>query len=248
MVDGAERKADRVAQDLLRRIVRGELDVGSLLPKEAELAARYEVNRSVIREAIKLLEVHRLVRPVRRRGTEVLDPVASLSPEVLRAMIQPSPGHIDRAVFRDFLELRTSVDIQMSVLAAERRTDEDLAEFDACLEALEAALHHRDRYDAAADRLSRAMARATHNRVYEMMAWWNLQVARDLQDVFRTVRPPNEPHLAGIRLLVDLVRKREVEQVRTLVDAFHAWATPRMLAAAALSSGDDLNELMEGLR
>lgn len=86
----ADRKADRVAQDLLRRIVAGEVEVGSLLPKEAELAEAHGVNRSVIREAIKLLEVHRLVRPIRRRGTEVLDPMASMSPEVLRAMLVPS--------------------------------------------------------------------------------------------------------------------------------------------------------------
>ena len=59
------RKADRVADDLLRRIVAGEHTVGSILPREAELAEEYEVNRSVVREAIKLLEVHRLVRPVR---------------------------------------------------------------------------------------------------------------------------------------------------------------------------------------
>jgi len=74
--EAVPRKADRVAHDLLRRIVSGELPVGSLLPREDELAARYQVNRSVIREAVKLLEVHRLVRPVRRRGTEVLSPLA----------------------------------------------------------------------------------------------------------------------------------------------------------------------------
>ena len=81
------RKADLVARDLMRRIVSGEVSVGSLLPKEEELAAGYRVNRSGVREAVKLLEVHRLVRPVRRRGTEVLSPLSSLSPEVLRALL-----------------------------------------------------------------------------------------------------------------------------------------------------------------
>ena len=36
----AKRKADQVADDLLRRIVAGELTVGSLLPRENELADR----------------------------------------------------------------------------------------------------------------------------------------------------------------------------------------------------------------
>ena len=59
--DKPARKADSVARDLLRRITKGELQLGAVLPKEAELATDYGVNRGVIREAIKLLEVHRRV-------------------------------------------------------------------------------------------------------------------------------------------------------------------------------------------
>ena len=59
------RKADLVANELLRKIVSGAVDVGSLLPKQNELAAEYGVNQSVVPEAIKLPEVHQLVRPVR---------------------------------------------------------------------------------------------------------------------------------------------------------------------------------------
>ncbi|RZO58151.1 MAG: FadR family transcriptional regulator [Sandaracinaceae bacterium] len=247
MAEGTGRKADRVANDLLRSIVRGDVEVGSLLPKEAELAERYGVNRSVVREAIKLLEVHRLVRPIRRRGTEVLDPMASVSPEVLRAMMTPGPGRVNREVFRDFLEIRASLDVQMTTLAATRRTPADLEELDAHLARLKDALHDRARYDVHADALTRAVARAAHNRIFQMLVWWNQEVARDLGDIFRTVRPANEPHLAGLSLVVGLIRAGEVEQVRTLVEAFHDWATPRLLAAAALSTGEPLSVVMEGL-
>ncbi len=244
----SDRKADRVAKDLLRRIVAGEHGVGSVLPKEAELAARYEVNRSVVREAIKLLEVHKLVRPVKRRGTEVLDPMSSMSPEVLRAMLSPSPGRVDRALLADFLEVRAVLDVEMSMLAATHRTDADLERMDAALARLRESLHDRPRYDRAADALARAIAKAAHNRIFEMMVVWNQAVAADLADIFRVVRPGNEPHLQGLTLLVELVRQREVEQVRTLVSAFHEWATPRMLAAAALSTSEPLSNVMEGLR
>lgn len=244
----ADRKADRVAHDLLRRIVAGELEVGAVLPKEAELATAYDVNRSVVREAIKLLEVHKLVRPVRRRGTVVLDPMASMSPEVLRAMLAPSPGRVDRAVLADFLEVRTVLDVEMSMQAATHRTDADLARIEEALERLRAALHDRPRYERAAEALTRAIAKAAHNRIFEMMVVWHQTVATDLSDIFRVVRPANEPHLQGLTLLIDLIRRREVEQVRTLVTAFHEWATPRLLAAAALSTSDPLSNVMEGLR
>lgn len=237
------RKADVVAQDLLRRIVGGEVAVGDLLPKEAELAERYEVNRSVVREAIKLLEVHRLVRPIRRRGTEVLDPVASMSPEVLRAMLQPGPGRIDREVLASLLEIRAHLDEQMTTLAAERHTGDDLAELGAAVDALEADLESPRDYTLGVDRFSLAIARATQNRVYQMMVCWNRTVVADLVDVFATTRPNTPSHLAGLRLLVDLIGRREVEPVRSLVRAYHEWAIPRLLAAAALASGEPIERV-----
>jgi len=241
------RKADRVADLLLRRIVGGDVEVGSLLPKEAELATEFEVNRSVIREAIKLLEVHRLVRPIRRRGTEVLDPTTSFSPEVLQAMIVPEPGRVDRERFRDFLEIRAELDVQMSVLAARRRTDEDLVILDRHIEALGAALGDRDEYNDELDRLARSFARATQNRIFEMLVWWNQQVATELHHVFASGRPANEPHLLGVRTLVNLVRAKDHASIGGLVTAFHEWATPRLLAAAALANGEPVEGLLEGI-
>src|SRR5688572_25376961 len=130
------RKADDVAHDLMSRIVSGDIEVGSLLPRESDLAASYGVNRSVVREANKLLEVHRLVRPTRRRGTEVLDPLASVTPAVLRAMLADDRGRIDVAMLGEFLELRAFLDARMSALAAARRDDADLAAMDAVVSRL----------------------------------------------------------------------------------------------------------------
>ena len=245
---GAGRKADRVADELLGRIVRGDVEVGSLLPKEAELATEFGVNRSVIREAIKLLEVHRLVKPIRRRGTEVLDPLSSVSPEVLKAMIVPSPGRLNRPIFADFLEIRSSMDIQMSTLAGARRSEGDVSKMKAHLDRLCAALHDREAYHREADRFVITVARATQNRVFPMLVWWNQQVAAELVDVFSTVRPANEPHLEGVKLLVDLIARREVDAIRSLVTAFHEWSTPRLLAAAALSTGQPLESVMKEIR
>jgi DNA-binding FadR family transcriptional regulator len=233
----AVRKADVVAQDLLEQVVAGELRVGSFLPREDELATRYDVNRSVVREAVKLLEVHRLVQPTRRRGTEVLDPIRSLSPEVLRAMLQRRDGHIDRRVLSGLLEIRATLDVQMTAAAAERRTDADLAALDALVARLRAA-----RDPAAVDHervvLPLLIARATQNPVFEMLAHWNDLVVRDLDVVFGSMRPTLGAFAQGVGLLVDLIRRREGEPLRSLVSAYHAWATPRLLAAAALASGE----------
>jgi DNA-binding FadR family transcriptional regulator len=228
----ATRKADLVADDLMRRIVRGEVPVGSLLPRENELAERYGVNRGVIREAIKLLEVHRLVRPQRRRGTEVLDPITSLSPEVLRTMLSPQPGEVHEGLLRDLLELRGWIDAEMAGLAARRRTEQDLLAFERCLAELAGAQEDPTRYGTGIFRLALVMARATHNRLFEMLMHWNGRVVADLGHVFQPVRSPSDNHLQGLHLLVELIRAQDEPAVRELVAGFHEWSTPQVLERA----------------
>jgi len=242
------RKSDRVAEDLLHRIVGGDLAVGSLLPTEAEIARAYQVNRSVVREATKTLEVAGLVRPIRRRGTEVLDPLCSPSPDVLRAMLKPRPGRVDRQALTELLEVRAALDAEMSGLAAHRRDDEDLAALDRVVAALAEAVGQPDRYAAVMDDLALAIARATHNRIYQMLVNWHRRVRGDVDAMNLIVRLANEAHLSGVRFLVELIREGEAEQVRGFVAAVHEWATPRMLAAVALASGESIERAMEGIQ
>lgn len=60
-----------VAANLRTAIQQGEYLPGTTLPKQDELAARYEVNVKTIRLAVALLESEGLVTPIRRRGTVV---------------------------------------------------------------------------------------------------------------------------------------------------------------------------------
>lgn len=60
-----------VAAHLRTAIQRGEYLPGETLPKQDELAARYDVNVKTVRQAVGLLESEGLVTPIRRRGTVV---------------------------------------------------------------------------------------------------------------------------------------------------------------------------------
>ncbi len=239
---GASRKADVVADDLLRRIVAGELPPGSTLPREDALADEYGVNRGVVREAIKQLEVHRLVRPVRRRGTEVLDPVASLSPEVLRAMIVPRPGQVSLPMLRSLLEIREHLDLQMVRLAGERATDGDFDALGRLVDAMEAAVDEPTRFHALADQFSQRLAQATRNPIFLMMVHWNQSVVADLRSVLLAGRPVSGNFVMGLRVLLGLLRAGRIDEALSLASGFHGWARPRILAAAALASGQSLND------
>ncbi|MEZ4446719.1 MAG: GntR family transcriptional regulator [Polyangiaceae bacterium] len=248
MATAAVRKADVVVRDLMRRIAHGDLDPGALLPTETELADRYGVNRSVVREAVKQLEVHRLVKPIKRRGTEVLDPLCSPSADVLWAMLEPEPGTIDREALAELLEIRAVLDVEMCAMAAARRTDEDLAALDALLLDLRAAIGDSDRYVGVMDDLALALAKASHNRIYQMLAHWHRRLRGEHDPLQTFVRLANEPHRSGVAFLVELIRERRVEETRSFLQAVHAWMNPRILAAAALASGEPLEDVMEALK
>lgn len=228
-----QRKADRVAQDLLSQIVGGELPVGSLLPKESDLAEQYGVNRSVVREANKLLEVHGLVQPIRRRGTEVLEPTQSLSPQVLRAMLVDQDGGIRTDVLAEFLEIRTHLDIMMVGLGAERRTDEDLARLDAQLQVLEEIRGDPLEYGKVMGDLSLLLAEASHNRIFVMLAHWHRRVYLDFEALFVTARTNTEAHLTGARMLVDAIRAGDRATAETIVRTFHEWANEQLMTVAS---------------
>lgn len=68
--------ADHVVAELRRQIVNGELFVGSNLPTEGQLVARFGVSRTPIREAIRVLEIEGLVdsRQGARNGASVRSP------------------------------------------------------------------------------------------------------------------------------------------------------------------------------
>jgi DNA-binding FadR family transcriptional regulator len=113
---------ESVLEVLGQAIVAGEIAPGSVLRGE-ELEARFEVSRSVIREAVRVLESLSLVASRRRVGVSVLpapswDPYA---PRVIRWRLA-SPQRVE--VLQSLNELRAAIEPHAARLAARRATPE----------------------------------------------------------------------------------------------------------------------------
>ena len=227
------RKADEVARELMARIVGAEIAPGSLLPKEEELEAEFGVARSVIREAVKFLEVHKLVRPVRRRGTVVLDPRASLSPDVVATFLVPRQGKVSPDFLRGVLEIRKLLDVEMMGLAAERREATDLRAIRDAANILAEKANVPEELEDAILAFGLAVARATHNPLYVMFVHWNSNAVRDLADVFASVRASSGTHAEGIQMVVSAIESGDSAAARAMTTLYHEWAGPKILAAAA---------------
>ncbi len=122
-----ERKSmhPQIVRDLGMRIVAGEFAPGSKLPPEALLLATYQVSRSVLREAVRVLVAKGLAVSRQRAGV-IIRPRSDwhlLDPDVLYWLIQSKPAP-------DFVEtlmtVRRIFEPAAAALAAQVASDEEL--------------------------------------------------------------------------------------------------------------------------
>ena len=113
-----------VADDLLDRIVNGEFPPGATLPGELELALHHDVSRMTVREAMKTLAAHHVIRVERGRGTFVNPLSRWTSMEaVLRAA---ADGVNATAASIQLIELRRMLETGAAELAATRISPDEL--------------------------------------------------------------------------------------------------------------------------
>jgi len=107
----------QIAHDLLQRIIAEELPPGAVLPSERELQERYQVSRTVVREAIKLLAARGLIATNSGQGAVVASDLTS-----------PARDALVLAFFRahtcaeDLLDTRLLLEPEIAALAARQAT------------------------------------------------------------------------------------------------------------------------------
>ncbi|WP_315923998.1 FadR/GntR family transcriptional regulator [Mesorhizobium sp. SP-1A] len=150
-----------VANEIGLRIVRGDYAPGAILPNEAQWAQTFNVSRSAVREAMKMLMAKSLLasRPKVGSRVEPRERWNLLDRDVL-GWYATSP---DRATFlKTVQEFRHIIEPEASAFAAQRRNDAQMEEISrACREMKEApTLEARTRADT---RFHLAILRAAGN-------------------------------------------------------------------------------------
>lgn len=121
----------QVADQLRELIIQGELPPGARLPSEAELGAQFGVSRSTVREALRMLASQHLITTSRGvgGGSFVTYPDPSAIAEYLHTNLGLMTG-TNLVGIRELLEARELLEVPAARLAAEHRTDEQLAELE----------------------------------------------------------------------------------------------------------------------
>src|SRR3989442_3532586 len=114
-----------VAEQLRDAILDGRFAAGRKLPPERELAQEFGVNRTSVREALKVLEGLGLVT-VRQGDGATVRPVVDASLELLGPMIFHG-GRVDLGLVAEMTEVMRPMLLEMGRLAVERCRPPDLA-------------------------------------------------------------------------------------------------------------------------
>ena len=153
------------------RIRAGQLKAGDKLPTEAAIMEEFEVSRTVVREAISKLQAAGLVETRHGIGTFVIGPGDGPS-----FKISPEQFSTLQDVIA-VLELRIGLETEAAGLAAQRRSEANLAALRKALDAVIAAVEAGQDSVAADFQFHLEIARATQNAHFtDLMATLGAQI------------------------------------------------------------------------
>jgi GntR family transcriptional regulator, transcriptional repressor for pyruvate dehydrogenase complex len=159
-----QRLSDKVADQLLVSIQSEQMSPGSRLPSERELSEQFGVSRTVVREAVRSLAAKGVLEVRSGSGVHVTSVAASSVSEQMALFLRGN-GALDYAKIN---EVRMTLEIRTAQIAAERATDEDIAELREHCERM-AAVGDVEAASAEDVEFHRAIARATHNDLFTVM-------------------------------------------------------------------------------
>jgi GntR family transcriptional regulator, transcriptional repressor for pyruvate dehydrogenase complex len=157
-----------VAEQLRDAILDGRFRSGDKLPPERELAAEFRVNRTSIREAIKVLEGLGLVT-VRQGDGATVQPLVDASFDVLAPMIFHG-GQLNADLVAELAEVITPLLFEMGRLAIERRTPEQLRALRRLRDAIADESREREKRFASSRDVLVLLSDMTANRIWQMLA------------------------------------------------------------------------------
>ncbi|NJN82358.1 MAG: FadR family transcriptional regulator [Caldilineaceae bacterium] len=194
----------QVTEQIEELIVTRHLQPGDRLPAERELADSFGVSRTVVREAIHTLVAKGLLQAQPGGGSVVSHPTAEALAQSMSLYLSAGNPSVP---YDNVNEVRRLLEVEIAGLAAQRRTEQDLANLALILE--EAAQvgdddpNHFARTDVA---FHTALARATQNAIFALLL-------DSLADIMHEVRFTGfEVEGAPLRAL--LLHRSIFEQVR----------------------------------
>jgi DNA-binding FadR family transcriptional regulator len=209
----ATRLHARVVDDIVGRIVSGELAPGALLPSEPEMSANFGVSRTVIREALRILGAKGLIDVRHGSGTRVTPPYEWDPLDASILAVRRERGQLG-AVLKDLIEARGIIECEIAALAAIRHDASDRMRIEALLATMRAALDRPDEFIEADAGFHDTLVAASGNRVLMRMMEPVYELVHFGQSLTNTIPGTLARALRDHEAIADAVFARYTERAR----------------------------------
>lgn len=199
-----------VAKAIEHEIMTGRLKPGDEIGTEAALVRQFGVNRSTVREGIRVLEQSGFVRREASRKLYVCTPhYRNLSSRMSRALI------IGQVTFRELCESALVLELGSVESAVRNATQDDLSALEENQQQAETVVDDPIRLADCDTKFHALVARAAHNRVLELSREpAALLFFPTSEYICRRVPEGAGRMVAAHRQIIDAIRARDVERAK----------------------------------
>lgn len=155
-------RSSEVVSELEQEILAGTLNPGERLPSEEKLCERFNVSRTVIREAIQQLRGRGLLRTLKGSGSYIADPSLETLGNALETYSVLTPD----ASFLDLIDLRILIESECAKLAATHAGEKVITEMKETLDEMEGARGDRETFSRSDIAFHLAVAKGSKNTLY----------------------------------------------------------------------------------
>ena len=204
------RLPDQIASHLIRRIVDGELEAGTLLPTEASLVREFSVGKSAVREAVRIVSTKGLVEVVQGSGMRVtpMQHWNLIDPELVSVFGGSliSIAHL--------MELRLGLEPNIAAHAADRATSEQIDHLAALVEESIAHLQDTEGIVRRDMEFHNVLAEATDNPFYRIVLGSVAELQIELRRKVVRTKLGRDHGIEYHKRIVEALRERDPERAR----------------------------------
>ena len=220
---------EQIVQQIEESIVKGELKPGDQLPAERELAQRFGVSRTAVREAVKALREKGLVEAYSGRGTFITDGTTQAVRQSLDLMVkigQPEGSN-------HLAEVRAILEPEIARLAAVRIQEPELVTMREAVSVMDRAGHDPDAYIEADLDFHLALAEGAANPLILSLLDSIVGLLREQR--LRIFRVPGGPERGQVhhKRILEAVEHHDAEKAREAMRAHLSQVSEDSQAPAA---------------
>jgi GntR family transcriptional regulator, transcriptional repressor for pyruvate dehydrogenase complex len=207
------RYSEQVIENIRAKILRADLKIGDRLPGEKELINQFNVSRTVVREAIRLLEESGLVEIRKGRGGGVF-----VAGTLHKPVSNSFRNLIDHGAIKleDLLDVRFLIEPHIAELAAANATSDDLG-------ALQAIVDDSESHEGNVDLLRQdniefhvLLAKATGNQILSIIGESIIRLLDEMTQEYKG--QSRKDHINLHKQVLALVKEGRADEAKALIE------------------------------